>query len=101
MPTHQRSDAVAAVVRAPALAGGRTGDGNWTARDLETFLVDAVARELGRRFGGNPVLNRLEAASLLDRRAVAAPSSDTNGSNDIPRVADRGSSIHSIRDPHR
>lgn len=54
----------------PAPAGGRTGAAGWSASDLESFLVDAVARELGRRFGGNAVLDRLEAAALLARHVA-------------------------------
>jgi hypothetical protein len=33
--------------------------------DLSDCLVEAIARELGRRFGGNPLLNRLEAEAHL------------------------------------
>ena len=58
----------------PALAGGRTGTAGWDASDLESFLVEAIARELGRRFGGNAVLNRLEASALLARHvAIESP----------------------------
>jgi hypothetical protein len=47
----------------PSLAGATCSD----PFDLEPLLVEALARELGRRFGGNAVLNRLEAASLVSR----------------------------------
>ena len=58
----------------PALAGGRTGTAGWDTSDLESFLVEAIARELGRRFGGNAVLNRLEASALLARHvAIESP----------------------------
>jgi len=33
--------------------------------DVSDCLIDALARELGRRFGGNPLLNRLEAEAHL------------------------------------
>ncbi|UCD76302.1 MAG: hypothetical protein JSV91_05140 [Phycisphaerales bacterium] len=38
-----------------------SGDG----LDITDILVTAVARELGRRYGGNEALNRLEAERLL------------------------------------
>ncbi len=46
--------------------------------DLSDCLVEAIARELGRRFGGNPLLNRLEAEAhlgqlLRDSQAHAEP----------------------------
>lgn len=35
--------------------------------DARECLEEALARELDRRFGGNAVLNRLEASALLER----------------------------------
>jgi len=44
--------------------------------DATEFLVEALAREIARRCGGNAVLNRLEAAahlaSLLEREAQSS-----------------------------
>lgn len=38
--------------------------------DVTDALVEAVARELGRRCGGNAVLNRLEAAAQIEQVLV-------------------------------
>ncbi|MFM1823948.1 MAG: hypothetical protein RI967_2214 [Planctomycetota bacterium] len=54
----------------PTIVGGRTGVAGWTPFELESLLVEAIARELGRRFGGNAVLDRLEAAALLARHVA-------------------------------
>jgi hypothetical protein len=51
-----------------------------TTLDLTDAVADAIARELGRAFGGNPVLNRLEAdahlASLLAAATRPSPDAD-------------------------
>ena len=51
--------------------------------DVGDCLVDAIARELGRRCGGNAMLNRLEAeahlANLLRRHRVSAGGGSVDG----------------------
>ncbi len=49
-----------------------------TTLDLTDAVIDAVARELGNAFGGNAVLNRLEAAAHLASLLGAAASSRAN-----------------------
>jgi hypothetical protein len=44
--------------------------------DAREAVVDAIARELARRCGGNAVLNRLEAAAHLDRMLDGFGTSD-------------------------
>lgn len=50
--------------------------------DLTECLVAAIEREIAERFGGNPVLNRLEAeghlARLLGEQPSASSSPSTN-----------------------
>lgn len=50
------------------------GDG--TTIDVTDTVIAAIAAELGRRFGGNAVLNLIEARRLLDELLAngAAPS---------------------------
>lgn len=84
MPTDGRTRTRADEILSPALAGGRTGDADWSATDLESLLVDAVAHELGRRYGGNAVLNRLEAAALLARHAALESPSATRAPREAP-----------------
>lgn len=50
--------------------------------DLTDAVTDAIAHELGRAFGGNPVLNRLEAGAHL-RSLLAAATRVAHG----PRAA--------------
>ena len=67
-----------------------------TTLDLPDAVADAIARELGRAFGGNAVLNRLEAgahlASLLaaatrrldDERTESAPGGRRRAPQSVP-----------------
>ncbi|MCE2881847.1 MAG: hypothetical protein LW636_05765 [Planctomycetaceae bacterium] len=58
--------------------------------DLRAFLVEALADELGRRFGGNRVLNTIEADRFIDCFSrgepplAAAASHDAEGTNASP-----------------
>ncbi|MFZ9880794.1 MAG: hypothetical protein ACO3QC_05270 [Phycisphaerales bacterium] len=63
--------------------------------DLREFLVAALAAELSRRFGGNPVLNRLEAAAHIDRLLMAR---DASADGSPPRQPRNGS--NEKEEPH-
>lgn len=56
------------------------------ALDVEECLVDALARELTRRLGGNHALNRLEAAAHLEQLLHAAPGAAACGPDRTPSM---------------
>lgn len=61
-----------------------------TTLDLTDAVVAAIARELGDAFGGNAVLNRLEAdAHLASLLGAAARPFDDDGARAHPRAGER------------
>jgi hypothetical protein len=83
-PTSSLELSTRTTATSPSIAGGRTGVAGRTASELESFLTDAIARELGRRFGGNAVLDRLEAAALLARHVAFENESRERAEHDSP-----------------
>jgi len=73
-----------------------------TTLDLTDAVIDAIARELGRAFGGNAVLNRLEAgahlgsllASAARRSSGERMDSEPRGREHAPQPVPLGLPLH-------
>lgn len=57
--------------------------------DLEDLLVEALSREFSRRYGGNSVLNRLEASGVA-HRLIDGSTLPPGSPPDIATVAEGG-----------